>query len=260
MMDINYSFLSLSFIISFIEFLYGLHLYSIVDEVSKNTGLRYMVNAIAGLIYVSIGLSALALVDEIKFSVHEDPEGFYSGCVDNIFGYIVGIAAVAARLQSTMVLSPLVGVWISLTWLTGFVGQTLAIILYTMYVLYRIVNLIYGLMVSLGVALLASERTRVISGSLIASPICLKIYLSWLPLAEPVKTVKDIEFPIKGIFQEVGDIVSALWNGQSGLLIDGLKFTEALVFISFSWSLTVLIILGLSKVFGGIPHVISSRI
>lgn len=259
-MLVNYIFLSIGFGISFLELLYGLSLYNLPIDIERERGLSHISNAVAGLIFMSIVLGIIT--SEIFFTIPDldSAKEFYNKVSRNLLGYQVGIAAVAARLQATMVLSPLVGLWIAMTWLLNLTTQTLIFIFYSLYILSIIIEWIFEFLVSLGIALQTNDRTRSISGTMIASPIILRIFLAWLPQVDFIKTLGSKEFPIKTPFQEVWEIVSSLWSGQSGLLADGLEFIKIIVFISFCWSLVVLVVYGLSKAFGGITHVISSRI
>jgi len=259
-MLINYIFLSIGFGISFLELLYGLSLYNLPTEIDRERGLSHISNSIVGLIFMSIVLGIIT--SEIFFTIPslDNAKNFYDRVSRNLLGYQIGIASVAARLQATMILSPLVGLWISMTWLLNLTTQTLIFIFYSLYILCIIIEWTFEFLMSLGIALQTNDRTRAISGSLIASPIALRIFLAWLPTVDFIKILENKEFPIKILFQEVSEIIGCLWNGQSGLLADGLEFIKIIVFISFCWSLVILAIYGLSRVFGGIAHVISARL
>ena len=257
---INYVFLSLGFGISFLELLYGLSLYNLPSDIDRERGLSHVSNSIAGLIFMSITLGVITSETFFTIPSLTNAKDFYNKVSHNLLGYQVGIASVAARLQATMILSPLVGLWISMTWLLNLTTQTLIFIFYSFYILCIIIEWVFEFLVSLGIALQVNDRTRSISGSMIASPIVLRIFLSWLPKVDFIRILETKEFPIKIPFQEISEIISCLWNGQSGLLADGLEFIKIIVFISFCWSLVILTIYGLSKAFGGIAHVISSRL
>ncbi|RLE60277.1 MAG: hypothetical protein DRJ32_03175 [Thermoprotei archaeon] len=265
----NEEILAIGLSFCFLEYLYGLYKYNAgFSELDRSLGLHYIHNSLTGLAYFVIGVSALlpqpdflnTVLNSDAFTTLDEASKTFYDIVVATDGYRVGIFAVASRLTLTMILRSLTEPWLALVALCLAISTFLELQVAVLYVLCKIIEVLYPVLITVGVAFLASERLRGLSGGFIVSPIVLRYTLQYVGALDSVKTAAELEFPIKDIFGEVPTIINALQSHQNVFLQHGLIMIEATTVISIVVLFSYLISRGLSRAIGGIPHAIAVRI
>ena len=257
---IDWSWYALALVAFTLAYVYAGLLYSTsVTDVDKKRALHIKRRALESLVYGFIVAGALFYV---SFFILEDPDlataaEKYDELAVHIQDYVVNIGIIAAQLQMTIVLSPLVSVWIAMSWLANITAQSLLFLFASFNVLAKIVGNWGPVLLSLGVAMVGVERLRKLGGVLCSSIPMLSVYLGWAYKVSYVQSILDANLTLGTSVLIVGPILEMLWGT---ILNHARLFVEALVFYTFTFSLALVAAAGFSYAIGGLATYISARI
>lgn len=247
------------------EFAYGALLASVGDAAEKSRGYRLMSRAAEALAYgVAVAALAAALWAALSPPAGGDVESLldyaarrYDNATEHVKGYVLSLGWFGAQLYLTPLTSWLGNVWMAESWLANYSAQSLLAMLAAYSALSRALRA-WGLeLVSIGIALVGTEKLRRIGGSLVASVLVLSAYLGYAAayLLNPVFSISlDSGLPVVGPSVEVV-------TGQAARVLDhGRAFVEVLVNLSLTLSLALLLAAGLSAAAGGLARALSARV
>jgi len=247
------------------EFLYGALLASAGDAAERARGYRLMSRAVEALVY-GVAVAALAAVlwamlappagGDVE-SLLEYAAQRYDNATEHVKGYVLALGWFGAQLYLTPLTSWLGNVWMAESWLANYSAQALLAMLAAYSALSRVLRA-YGLeLVSIGIALVGTGRLRRVGGSLVASVLVLAAYLGYAAayLLDPIFSV-ELGYGIPVISPSV-----EVLTGQAARVLEhGRIFTEALVKLSFTMSLALVLAAGFSAAIGGLARALSARV
>jgi len=257
---IDWSWYALAMLAFVATYIYAGTLYTTAPtDVEKKQALSIKRRALESLIY---GFLVAVTLFYVSFFILEDPDlavaaEKYDELAVHMQDYIVNIGLIAAQLQLTIVLSPLVAVWIAMSWLANTVAQSLLFLFASFNVLAKIVEGWGPLLLSLGVAMVGVERLRKLGGVLCTSIPMLAVYLGWAYKVSYVQSILDANLSL-GTSVLIAGPIRAMLLGT--ILNHARLFVEALVFYTFTLSLALIAAAGFSYAVGGLATYISARI
>jgi len=228
-----------------------------LTEIEKKRALSLKRGALESLVYGFIVAGALFYVSwligdpDLSYAAQK-----YDELAEHMQYYVISLGTIAAQLQITIVLSPLVSVWLAMSWLTNTAAQSLLFLFASFNALAKIVKDWGPILLSIGVAMVGIERLRRLGGVLCSSIPMLAIYLGWSYKVSYVESILNANLTLGNVLL-VGPILEMLWGT---VLSHARLFVEAVVFYSFTFSLALIAAAGFSYAIGGLATYISARI
>ena len=255
---IDWSWYTLTMVGFALVYLYAGALYSTsITDIEKKQALNLQRRALESLIYGFLVAGALFY---ISWLIGDPDLSSAAQKYDELAGhmqyYVISLGTIAAQLQITIVLSPLVSVWLAMSWLTNLAAQSLLFIFASFNALAKIVKDWGPILLSIGVAMVGIERLRRLGGVLCSSIPMLAVYLGWSYKVSYVESILNANLTLGNVLL-IGPILEMLWGT---VLSHARLFVEAVVFYSFTFSLALIAAAGFSYAIGGLATYISARI
>jgi len=254
---------------------YGAALMNSPSELDKRQGIRYMTNAVFGLVYGIVVAILLYFSSWLIWGSSGAPDSSaiayaadrYHNATARLMDYVMDIGLVSRDLALAPILSALAPTWTAASWLANYCAQMLIYLFSAFELICRFMLAWGSLLLSAGIALVAVERLRSIGGFLVSSTCVLTVYAMWGATTPYVDHILNgLEFQYGGqwsILELIPKIASAaFWRDQlwGPVLRDGQFMAWTITFYTLTFILATALAAGVSWGLGGLARSLSARV